>query len=138
MAGSVVKRVEKVVRITDAGETVELDATEGNKFGWSVRLINGAYTGATLTIKRSIGSGGLPQAFATPISVTADADDDDADTEGCSRVVFTVEVAGSTSDSYVVVSMVSKGDRISTALELPPDPTRPDSILTEVPPGPGM
>lgn len=111
MPGSIVASVEKVVRITDAGETVTLDTTNGNKFGYSVRCINGDYTGATLTIKRAVGRGN-PRAFGTPITISADTDDDDETTEGAGSVVFTVEVAGTTSQSYVVVNMNCKGDRL--------------------------
>lgn len=115
MPGSVVNRKTELLKIGELGQFIEFDTSEGEDVGLTVTLIAGAWGSASLSLKKAVGNG-PPQAFGTAINVTGDYNKQDIDTESASRVVLAVDTKSSTTESFVMVEFVCKGDRISTTI----------------------
>lgn len=114
MPGSVVNSLTTIFKISQAGNSLEFDVSEGEDVGLQVTLVSGAWTTASLSLKKSV-AGGPPQAFSSAITIAADYNKQDIATENASRVVLTVDTAASTSESFAMVYLVCKGDRLASA-----------------------
>lgn len=100
--------------ISIAGNVLVLPCSEGTVGTDQVNLNSGAWSSASLSLKKSSSiNGARPQAFSTPVTITADHYLDNSDTTGVSAMVLTVDTASGTAGSTVSVRMTCKGDRIT-------------------------
>jgi len=129
MPGSIVSEItDFAFDISTKGNILELSCREGTVASYEATLINGAWNSASLSVKKTYGAG-QARAFGTPVAITADGSLDSMDTTGASGIRVTVDTASGTSNSYIILRLTCKGDRLDSPTQVL-GATRGDGDLT--------